>query len=239
LAIKKRFMALLMVCALLLMPAQAAHASERYVAISPGATVEVDNGDGSSTHFVLDPLAAAQPAFQIDTQWWRMVYEAVQKEVKELAPATYHERSEDILLLLHNRPMDHRKIVSLRFRLVDGRIVTTGQLNEEQALRLAHHMFLPPEDTQEYSVYGWFYWGRNDAFDVMALDCRDDGETTIHELAHAFTAFDTTDAVRERIAEGVVKSLESDDEFMALLGESSLTPHLEAPSLVAFEDFPK
>ncbi len=235
----KNFRILLVICALLLTSAQTAYAADRYIAVKPGESVEVSNGDGTSAHFVLDTLVTAQSEFYIDADWWRMVYEAVRQEVKRLTPIRYNERNEDIIVLLHNRPMDHERIVSLRFKLEDGRIVPTGKLSEEQALRRASHMFVEPGNQQEYMVKGWFYWVQNEEFDLMALDCRDSGETTIHELAHAFTIFETSTEERERIAEMVLESLGKNDSFMSLMSTSSLTPHLTAPTCVDLEDFLK
>jgi hypothetical protein len=217
------------------MTTQTAYASSRYIAVPPGEAVEAGNGDGTNTHFVLDTLAT-EADFTIDAQWWQTVYGAVKQEVKRLAPAKYNERSEDIILLLHDRPMDYLKIASLRFRLTDGEVVKAGELSEAQALRLASHMFLEPEAEQDYIVKGWFFWAQSKEYDIMALDCRDSGETVIHELTHAFTVFDSTTEERERIAQRVVESLMDNEDFMALLSESSLTPRLDAPSLVALAD---
>jgi hypothetical protein len=166
-----------------------------------------------------------------------MVYDAVRQEVKRLTPSKYSERGEDIIVLLHSRPMDHLRIAKLRFRLTDGQIVPAGELDEERALRLASYMFLQPEVEREYTTLGWFYWAPSQEFDVLALDCRDSGEITIHELAHAFTAYDTNTEERERIAENVVESLCGNEEFMARMHESALTPHLSAPAPVSLEEY--
>ncbi len=230
---------LLLVCVLLLMPARAACASERYLAVKPGESVEISNGDGTSTYFVLDPLATTQAAFHIDEQWWRFVYEAVSREVQKLAPAKYNGRTEDVILLLHDRPMDHLKIASLQFRPAGEQVVATGHLTKAQALLYAPRMFIPPEDTRESTVQGWFFWTPNREYDMMALNCCDSGEAAVHELAHAFTIFETTNEERERIAETVVESLSANEDLMVIFAESAMTLHLSAPVCVGIDDFLK
>ena len=177
----------LLVCALLIMTSLPTYADSRYVGVTPGKSVEISNGDGTCTHFVLDALAAGQPEFAIDSEWWRQVYAAVKREVQRIAPFQYNERNEDIILLLHSRPMDHLKIASLKIRVLNGQVFKAGDLAEEQALRCAQLMFIEPEAERDYIVKGWFFWTQSKDCDIMALDCRDDGEITIHELAHAFT----------------------------------------------------
>ena len=233
----KKIRILLVGCILLFTQTQTAFASERYASVEPGESVEISNGDGTNTYCFLDPIATAQVDFNIDSQWWSMVYETVGREVQRLAPTKYAERNGDIILLLHSRPMDHLKIEAKRFRLADGRIVTAGQLDEEQALWFAPSMFSQPEVERDYFVLGWFYWGRNGNFDIMALADRDYGETTIHELAHAFTNFETSAEEREAIAESVVKSLFANEDFVARFVESSLPPHLGAPEAATIKNF--
>jgi hypothetical protein len=208
-----------------LLLAQTVFAADRYAEIEPGGTVELANSDGTNTYFVLDPSAPAKKPISIDTQWWRQVYDYVHEEIKDRYHSYYAKRGADLIVLLYAQPMDRNKIPHAEIKTADGRTVPASKLTKEDALACATQLFLPPDDPRRPTAVGWYYKGSDDEYDLIALNYMDNGKTTVHELAHAFTDGDpdVEREMREIIAENIVLVLREDRKFLAIESAGSLT----------------
>ena len=180
----------------------------KYIKINAGKTVKLDNGDGTSSHFVLDPSTPKNKAVLLCPDAYLAIYAESDKNMRETEEKNYRKPDRDVIVLLHWVEID-------RFYPTNSYDGNPAQfLTLPLALANAGNFFPPPENNSTGKSAGWYqWWGYDATYCMISYRVKQMGaDITSHELAHRMTNLSQVkeETDRERIADGVAAIVAKD-----------------------------